>query len=75
MLCKFLMLYRSPSQSLDEFESFLKDFESSLKVITQNNPFLVIALGDFNPKSLNWDDNDQTSFDISQIALLHRSFI
>ena len=43
--CKLVSLYRSPSQFQGEFETF-KSFET--------NPFLVIALGDFNSKLSQW---------------------
>lgn len=42
------------SQPHDEFECFFKNFKSNLEVITQNDPFLVLASGDFNVKSRNW---------------------
>ena len=35
----------------DEFETFLKNFELTLDKIHENNPFMTIALGDFNAKS------------------------
>ena len=49
-LCTFIVLYRSPSQSQDEFETFLKNFELNIDTILPNNPFLTIVLGDFNVK-------------------------
>ena len=44
----FIVLYRSPSQSQDEFETFLKNFELNLDTILLNNSFLTVVLGDFN---------------------------
>ena len=38
-LCNFIILYRSPSQSQDDFESFLKNFELNLDTISANKPF------------------------------------
>ena len=38
-LCNFIILYRSPSQSQDDFETFLKNFELNLDKILANNPF------------------------------------
>ena len=49
-LCTFIVLYRSPSQSQDEFETFLKNFELNIDTILPNNLFLTIVLGDFNVK-------------------------
>ena len=42
---------RSPSQSQDEFEKFS---ELNLDSLVQNNPFLVVVIGDFNAKLKNW---------------------
>ena len=46
--CKFICIYRSPSQTNDEFESFLKNFELTLDKIHEDNPFMIFVLGDFN---------------------------
>ena len=50
-LCNFVALYRSPSQSQDEFEIFAKNLERNLDTISANNLFLTVDLGDFNTKS------------------------
>ena len=47
-LCNFIALYRSPSQSQDNFETFLKNLELNLDTILANNPFLTVVLDDFN---------------------------
>ena len=60
-LCNFIALYRSPSQSQDLFESFKEKLELNLESVVQNNPFLVVLLGDFNAKSSNWCKNDTTT--------------
>ena len=58
-LCTFVALYRSPSQSRGNFEMFI------IKVINQclsrKNPFLLVAIGDFNAKSKFWYCNDNTT--------------
>ena len=46
-------LYRSPSQTNDEFKSFLKNIELTLDKIRVGNRFMVSVLGDFNAKSNN----------------------
>ena len=51
-LCSFLCLYRSPSQTRDIFETFADNFELTLDTIVNKNPFLTVALGDFNAKRL-----------------------
>ena len=38
-LCNFIILYRSPSQSQDDFETFLKNSELNLDTNLVNNPF------------------------------------
>ena len=65
--CKFICLYRSPSQTNGEFESFLKNFELTLDKIHEDNPFMISVLGDFNAKSNNWCKNDITSHEGSMI--------
>ena len=46
-LFNFIILYRSPSQSQDDFEAFLKNFELNFDIILAKHPFLT----DFNFKS------------------------
>ena len=60
-LCNFIALYRPPSQSQDLFESFKENLELNLESAVQNNPFLVVLLGDSNMKSSNWYKNDITT--------------
>ena len=50
-VCNFISLYRSLSQTLDDFETFSKNFELNLENIVHRNPFLVVVIGDFNAKS------------------------
>ena len=47
-LCSFISFYRSPNQSSDDFASFLDNFELTLGTLAEKNPFLMVALGDFN---------------------------
>ena len=60
-LCNFIALYRYPTQSQDLFESFKENLELNLEIAVQNNPFLVVLLGNFNVKSSNWCKNDITT--------------
>ena len=55
---KLCNLYRSPSQSQDDFETFLKNVELNLDTILANNPFLTVVLGDFNVKLNLWCKSD-----------------
>ena len=50
-ICKFLSLYRSPSQNRDEFEKFLKNLELSIDYMADKNPYMMVVLGDFKAKS------------------------
>ena len=52
-----------PSQSPDGFETFTENFELSLENSVQKNPFLVVAIRNFNAKSGNWFCQDKTSFE------------
>ena len=50
-LCRFVFLYRSPSQSQDDFEAFVNNFELNIDTATTHNTFLTVVLCDFNAKS------------------------
>ena len=65
-LCSFLCLYRPLSQTRDIFETFADNFELTLDSIINNNPFLIVALGNFNAKTTNWYKNDINSYDGSK---------
>ena len=56
-LCNSIALYRSPSQSRDEFEIFAKNYELNLDKISANNHFLTVSLVDFNVRSNLWYKN------------------
>ena len=73
-LCNFIVLYRSPSQSQDDFETFLKKFELNLDTILANDPFLTVVLGDFNFKSDLWCKSDKTSYEGSKIEGITSQF-
>ena len=40
-VCNFISLYRSPSQTLDDFETF-SNFELNLENLVQRKPFLAV---------------------------------
>ena len=58
-----ISLYRSPSQTLDDFETFSKNFKLNLENIVHRNPFLVVVIGDFNAKSSEWHGQDKSTFE------------
>ena len=68
--CKIVSLYRSPNQSQDEFETFINNLELILDKIFETNPFLVIALNDFNTKLTQRYKNDKTTNEGSEEANL-----
>ena len=72
--CNFLSLYRFPSQSQDNFETFTENLELKLENLVQRNPFLVMAIGDFNAKSSNWFCHDKTNFEGDAIENLKSQF-
>ena len=46
-LCRFVSLYRSPSQLQDDFESFANNFELNIDAAAANTTFLTVVFGDF----------------------------
>ena len=56
-LCNFVALYRSPSQTQDEFEKFSDNLELNMGTLSQKLClFLVVAIGD-----ISWYINDSTT--------------
>ena len=66
-VCRFIHLYRSPSQT----QSNLK---LSLDALLCGNPFLTVMIGDFNAKSKDWSSIDITSFEGSELDFLTSQF-
>ena len=54
-------LYKSSSQSADEFDNFLNKLNLTMKLITQKNLFLTVAFGDFHARSSKWWTGDKTT--------------
>ena len=67
-------LYRSPNQTEDDFENFCNNFELTLDAFSATNPFLTVAIGDFNAKSSNWYTGDTTTFEGSKIEAITSQF-
>ena len=55
------VIYRSPSQSSQEFAQFEMLFSQLLNDITSKNPFFSIILGDFNVRFKCWWSLDKQS--------------
>ena len=66
-LCSFFILYRSPSQTLDNFQKCYEKFELNLDEINKEKTFLTVGLGDFNAKSRNRFKNDKTTYERSKL--------
>ena len=69
-LCVLVVLYRSSSQSQNEFSSFIINLESTLQDITLRKSFLTMVLCDFNAKNKLWFDQDNTSYEGSILISL-----
>ena len=60
-LCTIVLLYRSLSQPVDEFDNFLNKLILTMELITQKNLFLTVVIGDFNARSSKWWTDDKTT--------------
>ena len=64
------LIYRSPSQSRVEFDTFLSNFELLLDYIANRNPFVSMIIGDFNARSSNWCSSDKTTYECKKLECL-----
>ena len=77
-VCRLIHLYRSPSQTQDEFQTFKSNLKLNLDALLCGNPFLSVMIGDFNAKSksgfLIWTlaNNKRTSTCTRWLKTLHR---
>ena len=53
-----LVVYRFPSQSSDDFENFLSNFDQVITHISLSNPVFRLILEDFNCRSNSWWKGD-----------------
>ena len=60
-------MYRSPSQSKDEFESFADNLELNLDSFALRNPYLIVVLGDFNAQAKGWYPSGKTTYEGTRI--------
>ena len=54
----FVVVYRSPSQTADEFNLFLNRLELTVENIQAKNPDCIIITGDFNCRTQQWWSGD-----------------
>ena len=73
-ICNFVSLYSSPYQSEGDFENFCNNFELTLDAVLATNPFLFVAIGDFNAKSGNWYTGNTTTSEGSKIEAITSQF-
>ena len=66
-------LYRSPSQTQDEFDSFLIGFEQLIGENIAKNPLLVLIADNVNVGSSNWWKNDLSTSGGTQVDSLTTS--
>ena len=64
------LIYRSPSQSSEEFDKYLSNFEFLLDYIANHNPFVSIIIGDFNARSNNWCSSDERTYEGKKLESL-----
>ena len=50
-ICNFIYLYRSPSQSKDEYESSADNLGFNLDSVALRNSYLIVVLGDFDAQT------------------------
>ena len=68
--CNITLIYRSPSQSSEEFNTFLSNFEFLLDYMANRYPFVSIIIGDFNARSDNWCSSDETTYEGKKLESL-----
>ena len=69
-----IYLYRSPSQSKDEFDQFLLNFEQLISDRMSQNPHFILVTGDFNVRSSSWWKNDLTTSEGNQVDAITSSY-
>ena len=73
-ICRLISLYRSSSQSQEEFNTFLDNSDSNLETVSFSNPFLTILIGEFNAKCASWYSKDNSTIEVSKLRLLTSEF-
>ena len=67
------VIYRSPSQSINEFDSFLFNLEKLVSDINNRKTSLSMITGDFNVRSQSWWSNDINTTEGSKLLALSSS--
>ena len=74
ILLYIISLYRSPSQTHDEFDNLLLNFEQFLCDIFARNPFFVLITGDFNATTAKLWRNDTATTEVTKIDSITTSY-
>ena len=72
--CLLMSLYRSPSQSSDEFSTFIQNFETTMNLVEAEQPYIYLILGDFNGRCSNWwpeDVDNKCGVEIDSLTSFH----
>ena len=69
-----ITLDRSPSQSTDEFDEFLRILERIVDNINQYNTYFTLITGDFNARCNRWWENDSNNTEGVSIDNLTSSY-
>ena len=69
-LGNLICLYRSLSQNVEEFETFVKNLDLNIELIFTKNPYLTVVIGDFNDKSHNWYNDDKTTASGTKLEIM-----
>ena len=62
-LCDFVALYRFSSQTQDDILSFSQYFELTLGKLSENNSYLLAAIGDSNAELRHWYSQNTNTFE------------
>ena len=69
-----LSLYRSPSQSQEEFYDLLFSLDQLLSKMISQNPIFLLVTGDFNARNSSWWKNDCLTREGNEIESLTYSY-
>ena len=69
-ICNFISLYRSSSETADDFDSFLDNSKLDLDAVTDKNLLLVVGIGYFNARSSRWCINGKSNYEGRKIDCL-----
>lgn len=73
-VCHFLCLSGSPNQTGKSFETLADNLELDIDTLTNINLFLIVAIGNFNAKTINRYKNDTTFYKGTKIDAILSQF-